>query len=159
MVRGAEFYNSIFQNFLKRKNVHHYSRFTDKGPSLAERVIRTVRKILKKPILSAGNADWVSELPSVVKKENTAIHNSKKKIPNQAFMKMNEKEVYSNLRDDIVKQKPKYKLGQLSRTSDFKSVFSEGYSTNYRYEIYTLTEVIHDTSPSYRINSLPDQYD
>ena len=23
--RGAEFYNSIFQNFLKSKNIHHYS--------------------------------------------------------------------------------------------------------------------------------------
>ena len=41
--RGSEFYNSIFQNFLKSKNIQHYSRFTDKGPSIAERVIRTVR--------------------------------------------------------------------------------------------------------------------
>ena len=41
--RGTDFYNSIFQNFLKSKNIHHYSRFTDKGPSIAERVIRTVR--------------------------------------------------------------------------------------------------------------------
>ena len=45
--RGAEFYNSIFQNFLKSKNIHHYSRFTDKGPSIAERVIRTIRNLLK----------------------------------------------------------------------------------------------------------------
>ena len=41
--RGSEFYNSNFQNFLKSKNIHHYSRYTDKGPSVAERVIRTVR--------------------------------------------------------------------------------------------------------------------
>ena len=47
--RGAEFYNGIFQNFLKSKNIHHYSRFTDKRPSIAERVIRTVRSLLKKP--------------------------------------------------------------------------------------------------------------
>ena len=45
--RGAEFYNSIFQNFLKNKNIQHYSRFTDRGPSIAERVIRTVRNLLK----------------------------------------------------------------------------------------------------------------
>ena len=42
--RGAEFYNSIFQNSIKTKNVHHYSRFLDKGPSIAERIIRTVSK-------------------------------------------------------------------------------------------------------------------
>ena len=65
--RGTEFYNSLFQNFLKLKNIHHYSRYTDKGPSIAERVIRTVRNLLKKPIFLAGNANWISELPSVVK--------------------------------------------------------------------------------------------
>ena len=27
--RGTEFYNSISQNFLKSKKIHHYSRFTD----------------------------------------------------------------------------------------------------------------------------------
>ena len=66
--RGSEFYNSIFQNFLKAKNIQHYSRYTDKGPSIAERVIRTVRSLLKKPVFLAGNADWLSELPSVIKK-------------------------------------------------------------------------------------------
>ena len=45
--RGKEWYNSIFQNFLKNKNIHHYSRFTDKGPSIAERVIRTLRNLIK----------------------------------------------------------------------------------------------------------------
>ena len=67
-------------------------------------------------------------------------------------MKVNEKQVYSNLRDDRVKQKPKYNLGQLVRISDIISVFSKGYSTNYSYEVYTITEGIHDTIPSYRIN-------
>ena len=46
--RGTEFYISIFQNFLKSKNIQHYSRYTDRGPSIAERVIRTVRNFLKK---------------------------------------------------------------------------------------------------------------
>ena len=31
--RGVELYSSIFQNFLKGKNIHHYSGFTDKGPN------------------------------------------------------------------------------------------------------------------------------
>ena len=61
--RGTEFYNSIFQNFLKVKNIRHYSRFTDEGRSIAERVIRTIRNLLKKPIFLAGKANWLSELP------------------------------------------------------------------------------------------------
>ena len=79
--RGTEFYNSIFQNFLKSKNIHHYSRFTDKGPSIAERVIRTIRNLLKKPVFLKGNADWLSELPSVIKQYNKTIHSSTKMTP------------------------------------------------------------------------------
>ena len=60
--RGSEFYNSIFQNFLKSENTQHYSRFTDKGPSIAERLIRTLRNLLKKPVFEKGKADWLSEL-------------------------------------------------------------------------------------------------
>ena len=48
--RGAEIHNTIFQNFLKSKNIQHYSRFAEKGPSIAERVIRTIRNLIKKPV-------------------------------------------------------------------------------------------------------------
>ena len=97
--RGAEFYNSIIQNFLKSKDIHHYSRFTDKGPSIAERVIRTLRNLIKKPVFLAGNADWLSVIPSVIKKYNNSYHNTVKMNPNQASKKSNEKLVYSNLQD------------------------------------------------------------
>ena len=89
--RGTEFYNNIFQNFLKSKNIHHYSRFTDKGPSIAERVIRPIRNLLKKPVFLASNADWLSELSSVTKQYNNTIHHSIKMTPNQASKKSNEK--------------------------------------------------------------------
>ena len=156
--RRTEFYNSIFQNFLKLKNIHHFSRFTDKGPSKAERVIRTIRNLLKKPVFPTGNADWISELPSVIKQYNNTIHHSIKMTPIQASKKSKEKEVYSNLQDRRVRQKPKFKLGKLVRTADIKRVFSKGDSTNSSYKLYTITEVIHDSVPSYRIEYLPERY-
>ena len=156
--RGTEFYNSIFLNFLKNKNIQHYSRYTDKGPSIAERVIRTIRNLLKKPVFLAGNADWLSELPSVIKKYNNTIDHSTKMTPIQASKKINEKLVLSNLRDDRVKRQPKFKLGDLVRTADIKRVFSKGDSTNWSYKLYTITEVIHDIITSYRIDYLPERY-
>ena len=156
--RGTEFYNSIFQNFLKTKNIHHYSRFTDKGPSIAERVIRTVRNLLKKQVFEKGKADWLSELPSVIKQYNNTIHSSTEKTPNQAIKKSNEKLVYLNLQDKRRKLNPKFKLGQLVRTADIKRVFSKGDSINYSYKLYTTTEVILDTIPSYRFDYLPERY-
>ena len=156
--RGSEFYISIFQNFLKAKNIQHYSRYTDKGPSIAERVIRTVRSLLKKPVFLAGNADWLSELPSVIKKYNNTVHHSIKMKPIDASKKSNQKLVYNNLKDDREVRKPRFRLGQLVRVSDIRRVFSKGDSTNYSYKLYTITEVIHDTIPSYRIDYLPERY-
>ena len=156
--RGTEFYNSIFQIFLKNKNIQLYSRYTDKGPSIAERVIRTIRNLLKKPVFLAGNADCLSELPSVIKKYNNTINHSIKMTPIQASKKSNERKDYSNLQDRRVRQQSKYKLGDLVRTADIKRVFSKGDSTNYSYKLYTITEVIHDTIPSYRIDYLPERY-
>ena len=54
--RGAEFFDSISQFFKKVENMHHYSRFTDKGPSITERVIKTICTLLKKSVLEKGNA-------------------------------------------------------------------------------------------------------
>ena len=78
--------------------------------------------------------------------------------PNQASKKVNAKLVYSNLKDNSEIQKPKFKLGQLVRAADIKRVFSKGDSTNYSCKLYTITEVIHVTIPSYRIDYLPERY-
>ena len=78
--------------------------------------------------------------------------------PIQASKKSNEKIVYSNLQDRRVKQLPKFKLGQLVLTADIKKVFSKGDSTNYSYKLYSITEVIHDIIPSYRIDYSPERY-
>ena len=156
--RGSEFYNSIFQNFLKSKNIQHYSRYTDKGPSIAERVIRTIRNLLKKPVFEKGNADWVSELPSVIKQYNNTFHHSIKMKPIDASNKSNQKLVFNNLKDDREVRKPKFKLENLVRTADIKKVFSKGDSTNWSYKLYTITEVIHETIPSYRLDYLPERY-
>ena len=106
--RGPEFYNSIVQIFIKCKNFQHCSRFSDKGPSIAETVIRTVGKFLQKPIFET-KADWFSELPSVNKKCNITNHSSVKMTPIQASRKSNEREVYCNLQDRRIRQQPKIK--------------------------------------------------
>ena len=113
---------------------------------------------MKKPVFEKGNADWLSELPSVVEKYNNTIHSSIKMTPNQASKKLNQKLVYNNLKDNREFLKPKFNLNQLVRTADIKRVFSKGDSTNWSYKLYIITEVIHDTIPSYRIEYLPERY-
>ena len=155
---GKEYVNKIFNEFLNNNNIKRYSRYTDKGAVFAERFIRTIRNLLKKPVFEKGNADWISELPSVIKQYNNTIHHSIKITPIQSSKKSNEKIVFDNLRNDGEVRKPKFKLGDCVRTSDIKKVFSKGDSTNYSYLLYTITKVIHDSIPSYRLNYLPERY-
>ena len=106
----------------------------------------------------AGNADWLNKLSTVVNKYKNTIHHSIKMTPNQASKKANERTVYSNLQDRRIRQQPKFKLGQLVRTNEIKKVFSKGDSTNWSYKLYTITKIIQDTIPSYRIDYLPKRY-
>ena len=78
--------------------------------------------------------------------------------PIQACKKSIEKSVYSNLQDKRKILDSKYKVGQLVRTADIKRVFSKGDSTNWSYKLYTITEVIYDTIPSYKNDYLPERY-
>ena len=155
---GKEYVNKIFNKFLNNNNIKRYSRYTDKGAVIAERFNRTIRNLIKKSVFEKGRADWLSELPSVIKKYNNTVHHSIKMKPIDASKKSNQKLVYNNLKDDREVRKPRFRLGQLVRVSDIRRVFSKGDSTNYSYKLYTITEVIHDTIPSYRIDYLPERY-
>ena len=104
---GKEYVNKIFNEFLNNNKIKRYSRYTDKGAVFAERFNKTVRNLLKKPVFERGNADWLSELSSVVNEYNNTIHNSIKMTPVQASKKVNEKLVYSNLQDKRRKLNPK----------------------------------------------------
>ena len=155
---GKEYANEDFNEFLNNSNEKRYSRYTDKGAVFAERFNRTIRNLLKKPVFPEGNADWLSELPSVIKKYNNTIHNSTKMTPIQGFNKANEKLVFDNRKDKRETHIRQFKLGDLVRTADIRRAFSNIDSTNWSYNLYTITEVIHDTTPSYRINYLPERY-
>ena len=145
---GKEYVYKIFTELLNNINIKWYYRYTDKAAVFAERFIRTKGNLLKNPVFEKGNADWLSEVPSVIKKYKNTIHNSTKMKPIDASKKLNDELVYSNLHDQRLKQKPKIKWGQLVRTANNKRVFSMGDSTNWSYELYTITEVFHDTIPS-----------
>ena len=155
---GKEYVNKIFSEFLNSNNIKRYSRNTALRAVFAERFNRTIRNLLKKPVFEKRRASWINELPAVIKKYNNTIHNSTKMKPIDASKKSSEKIVHSNLQDKRKILNPKYNLGQLVRTADIKRVFSKGDSTNYSYKLYTITEIIHDTIPSYRIDYSPERY-
>ena len=78
--------------------------------------------------------------------------------PIEASKKNNEKVVYNNRKHKREIQTPKINTGDLVPTANIKRVFSTGDSTKWSYILYRITEVIHDTIPSYRKKYLPERY-
>ena len=78
---------------LESKKKQHYSRITDKGPSIDERVLKTIRNFLRKPVFENGNAVWVSELSSVMKKYKNTTHSSAKNTPVQTTLQKKGKNI------------------------------------------------------------------
>ena len=81
---GKEYVNKIFNELLNNHNIEGYSRNTAPGAVFAERFKKAIRNLFKKPVFEKRNADWLSELPSVIKKHNNTTHSSIKKTPIQA---------------------------------------------------------------------------
>ena len=52
--------------------------------SRTETMIRNINKLINEPVFGNVNAEWVSELPSVIGNFNETIHNSTKTTPIQA---------------------------------------------------------------------------
>ena len=88
--RGKEFYNGIFQNFLKKSNIKPYSRNSSIGVVFAERLKKSMRNLLKKFVFERGDANWVDALPTITKQCNNRIHSSTKLNRIQTSLKKNE---------------------------------------------------------------------
>ena len=133
--RGKEFYNNIFQDFLKKNNIKIYSRNSSFGSVFAERFNRTIRDLLKKPVFEKGDGKWIDILPTITKQYNNRIHTSTKLSPKDASLKKNEGFVYKNLLDKREKVNPKFQINDLVRTADLKKTFSKGDTTNWSYKL------------------------
>ena len=156
--RGREFYNKIFQDFLNKNDIKHYSRNSSYGAVFAERFNRTIRDLLKRPVFERGDGKWVDILPAITKQYINTVHSSTKLTPKDASLEKNEGFVYKNLLDKRKKVKPKFQINDLVRTADLKKTFSKGDTTNWSYKLYKITEIINDKISSYKIDNLKERY-
>ena len=156
--RGREFYNNIFQDFLNKNNIKHYSRKSSYGAVFAESFNRTIRDLLERPVFEKGDDKWIDILPVITIQYNDRIHSSTKLTPIQASLKGNEGYVYKNILDKQTKITPKFQINDLVRTADLKRTFSKGDTTNWSYKFCKITEIINDTIPSYRLDNLLERH-
>ena len=156
--RGKEFYNGIFQKFLKNNNIKPYSRSSSIGAVFAERLNKSMRNLLKMFVFERGDANWIDALPTITKQCNNRIHSSTKLNRIQDSLKKNEGFVCNILLDKRKKMKRRFQVNGLVGTAVLRRSFSKGDTTNWSYKFYKITETVNDTIPSYEIDQLPEKY-
>ena len=90
---------------------------------MAERVIRTIRNILKKPVFQSGYIDWSSKLPSFRRKYSNNTHHSTEKALIDAVEGSNRKNSVLQYPRQKNKLLPKYISEGLVRVTFKKNVF------------------------------------
>jgi transposase InsO family protein len=89
---GKEFYNSEFQNVMKKYNINHYSTYSYLKASICERFNRTLKAMMWKQFTLQGNHKWLQILPDILETYNNRKHTTIKMQPSQVNKK-NEKHI------------------------------------------------------------------
>ena len=95
------------------------------------------------------------------KQSSIKKHTSPELTTIQASLKKNDWHFSQKLLLDKRKKfKPSFILGNLIRirAADKKKMISEGDTTNWSHKLYTTTDVINDTLPTYRTNNSHERY-
>lgn len=138
---GKEFYNTLFNQLMRTRNINHYSTFSVTKGAIVERVIRTLKEKLFKYFSLNGQYKWIDILPTLVNEYNSQKHSLIKMKPKDVN-KNNEqrllKTVYSHLK---IFGEQKFNVGDIVRISKVKHVFSKGYLPNWTTELFKIKKV------------------
>lgn len=151
---GKEFYNREFKGLMTRHRINHYSTYSTKKASIAERVIRTIKNNLYKAFSLRGDYKWIDILPEITSKYNETKHRTIKMRPCDVNA-MNEQYLLSTVYNNIkVQAKAKFKVGDIVRISKYKGVFQKGYTPNWSTELFKISKVQVSNPATYLLEDL-----
>jgi hypothetical protein len=150
---GKEFYNSTFQDIMKKYSINHYSTFSNQKAFFCERLNRTLKEIMYREFTVQGNYRWLNLLKRVVQLYNNRHHRTIGKNPADV-KKKDEKFLLENVykMEKRKGNKFKYKVGDLVRISKQKTVFTKGYTQSWTNEIFTIRKTQKTIPPTYLLN-------
>ncbi|GJQ66449.1 hypothetical protein Trydic_g13274 [Trypoxylus dichotomus] len=138
---GKEFCNRQFKELMDKHHINHYSMYSTKKASIAERVIRTIKNKLYKAFSLRGSYKWIDILPRVTDKYNNTKHRTIKMKPCDVTTK-NEQHLLSIVYSSIkMMGKHKFKVGDIVRISKYKGVFAKGYVPNWSTELFKISKL------------------
>lgn len=134
---GTEFYNKGFTSLMKDHGVNHYSTYSVKKASMAERVIRTLKTALYKAFSLRGKFKWIDLLDRVTREYNNKKHRTIGMKPADVTSST----ILNAFNHIKTMGAQKFRVGDHVRISKFKSVFAKGYTPNWSTEIFKVFKI------------------
>lgn len=140
--QGKEFFNTSFNNLMRKYDINHYHTFTHMKASIVERLIRTIKHKIYCNFSLQGKYIWLPYLQSIINEYNNTVHHTTNLKPNEVTKK-HEKELISLYasKNEGLSGKNKFKLGDYVRISKYKGVFAKSYTPNWSTELFTIHKV------------------
>lgn len=158
---GTEFYNNELNNIFVKHNIRHYSTYSVKKASIAERVIRTLKSKMYKLFSLKGNYKWSdSTLNDIIHEYNNTFHRTIGLKPievNKNNTRMLLERYVKACEPKQKLKKNKFKVGDFVRISKYKGIFDKGYTPNWSAEIFRIVKVQKTSPPTYLIEDARNQ--
>ena len=146
--KGSEFYNSSFKKWLKDNDIEMYSIHNEGKSIVAERFIKTLKKIYKHMTSISKNV-YINKLDDIVDEYNHTYHRTIK-------MKLVDvtDDTYIHFEKEVNDKDPKFKVDDHVRISKYKNIFAKGYTPNWSEEFFVISKIKNTVLWTYIINDL-----
>jgi hypothetical protein len=157
---GSEYYNTTFQNLMKKYNINHYSTFSTKKAMVCENLIKKFKRLLYQEFSYRGSYKWIDIYQGIMEKINKTPHRTIGMRPLDV-KKRHEKHLLKTVytRPKILKRKigPLYKENDYVRISRHRHVFSKSYLPQWTTEVFKIYKVQHTIPQTYLLQDLENQ--
>ena len=154
---GSEFFNQSFKKMLEKNDIKIYSTFQDVKSSIVERVIRTLRKMIKRHFIVSNSTVWYNALSSIITEYNHKKHRSIRMSPLEARKSENHDLIYetqfpNSFKKQIPAAFPKFLTGDKVRISMKRQTFSK--EPGWSEQVYIIDGYKPGNPPVYTIKDL-----
>lgn len=150
---GREFYNQLFQDYCKSKDITLYSTHTGLKSVFVERFNRTMKESFYKYLAENKTSNYYDFLPIFMKTYNNSKRRPTKETPYNLYFEDGESR--EKIPEIKKRPSPKFQVGDYVRLSKVKGTFEKGYTARYTHEVFKITEVdISDYPYLYQLEDL-----
>ena len=147
--QGGEFYNWLFNRFLKINSIEIYSTYNEGKSIVAERFIRTLKNKISKHMTTVSKNIYFDVLDDIVNKYNNTVHRTIKMKPIDVTS-----DSYAEYNEDSNEKDPKFKVADCVRISKYKNAFAKEYTQNWSKEVFIISKIKITVSWTYVISDL-----